>query len=238
MDSFQAAWDKGADYIETDVQISKDGHLFALHSVLPHEHIFDQGISTPLNQLDWQTICQLHTGRHRNGRIPLLEEILHCLPPTRQTPWQLNIEIKGAQGVGQEYDGHRLLEKLALVAAPFSRNILWSSFCVEHIMRMSSLLPASQFGILFSEQAQPRPIYSNHAPEWEYHYLPWSEHSLNTLSEYLDPAKTWVHPETSTLNPNTIRLAQEWKGINSWSLFAPPPDIPYPSVFSHITDYL
>lgn len=133
LESIADAFAKGADYIETDAVISGDGVVFSLHNVVPKDHYFGETLpSGLLNTLPFSEIESLSTGRCQNGKITRFSEILACVAKAdpKTLPWAMNIEIKGVQGSGQNYEANDYLTKLAETVKNSSLDttrILWSS---------------------------------------------------------------------------------------------------------------
>src|SRR6218665_2753794 len=76
-ESVQAAFVGRADYVEIDAVMSADGVLFTLHNVVVKDHFFGATFpSAPLNTLPFADIATFKTGRHANGRIAPLSEVL------------------------------------------------------------------------------------------------------------------------------------------------------------------
>ncbi len=230
--SIDMAFKSGASYIETDAVMSKDGIIFALHNVVPEDHFF--GYEKPkhfLNDMKFNDIDQYRTGRTGKGRLALFDDVLALCHSHDQKdlPWVINIELKGVQGSGQVYERNNYLEKVAETikrSAISPSRILWSSFCLENIIRMSQIFPASHFGMLFSEKPQPRAIYLNHADDPHYQYLPFDQASIKLVTQewrqhaHARSVLGYAHPEITTVTPQMItQCAAYTLGINSWSLF-------------------
>jgi glycerophosphoryl diester phosphodiesterase len=237
-ESLLEAWKKGADYVEVDAQVSQDGIPFLLHSVIPKEHIFKNPPKKYLNHLSWHTISKLKTGPKAKGKITTLKDALENMPCVKETPWTINIELKGVQKSNQPNENHRFFEQIGTIAEKFQTRILWSSFCLASLFKMQNLLPHSHYGVLFGVSNQPEPLYLTKKKHPHYQALPFTENSLNLIKERFNPKKTWLHPEAKTLHQVTKENMEDWKGINTWCLFAKSPDNAPPNVYSHITDYL
>jgi len=90
--SVELAWCLGADAVEVDVRLTRDGRIVAIH-----DETTDRTAGTHLEVAtthSWQ-LRRLDVGRHKHPkfageRIPYLEEVLRTVPPGRQ----LFVEIK------------------------------------------------------------------------------------------------------------------------------------------------
>ncbi len=230
LQSVAAGFDAGAAYVEIDAQLSADGIAFVLHNVVPEDHFL--GIHKPdtlLNNLNFTEIAQFKTGRFENGEVATLSDMLALIderdPET--APWAVNIEIKGVQGSGQEFEKNDFLNILAdtvNASAVAPERILWSSFCLQNIIAMSHLMPGAHFGLLFSDEAQARPIYADHCDEFKYRYLPLDaahlEQAKNRWHETAAPqaALTYAHPEITTVTSDMIdAVAAHGMGLNVWA---------------------
>lgn len=231
-ESVTAAYAAGADYVEIDAVMSADGVLFTLHNVVPADHFF--GAARPagmLNQLPFDEIARYGTGRGGLGKITPLAEVLEAISKAspKTLPWDVNIEIKGVQGSDQPIEVNGYIKNLANVvknsALPVER-VLFSSFALHNVMAMSHELPKAQYGMLFGEKSDPRPIYADRRDNPSCQYLPYNPaHTAIVKGLWGEGASAkselgYFHPEFASLNPDTIMLADRHDaGINSWALF-------------------
>lgn len=232
LESIKTAFDHGADYIETDAVMSADGVIFTLHNVVPKDHFFASTIPPKLlNTMDFAEIQKYNIGRENTGKIARLSDVLNLIAQIdpKTLPWAINIEIKGVQGSGQDYEDKAYIANLAKTVEesnlPADR-ILWSSFSMENIIRMSYKFPESKFGMLFSEKEQPRAIYANHQHDFRFQYLPFEMNYMDMIQdEWLlsacpDAVLEYAHPEIMTVTPEKIAaLAGDGFGLNVWALF-------------------
>lgn len=232
LESIKAAFENGADYIETDAVMSADGVLFTIHNVVPKDHFFaDDRPRDLLNTLPYAEISPYKTGRYNNGTVARLDDVLNHIAAVdpRTLPWSINIEIKGVQGSGQDYEENDYLHKLVKTvenSALGTDRILFSSFSLENIIRVSHALPSAHYGMLFSEKDQPRGIYRNHTDDFRYQYLPFKTDSIRQVLEQWQKAAhpsarlEYLHPEIMTVTPDIIyNIAQMNLGLNVWALF-------------------
>ena len=90
--SVELAWHLGADAVEVDVRLTRDGRIVAIH-----DETTDRTAGTHLEvaATDSSQLRLLDVGRHKHSkfagaRIPYLEEVFQTVPPGRQ----LFVEIK------------------------------------------------------------------------------------------------------------------------------------------------
>ena len=84
--SMKLAWEQGADAIELDVWLSKDGQLVVYHDADTKR--FD-GTERKISDLTWEEMQRLDVGewkgaQFKNERIPTLESVLAKVPPGRR----------------------------------------------------------------------------------------------------------------------------------------------------------
>jgi glycerophosphoryl diester phosphodiesterase len=232
VESVVKAFENGADYIETDAVMSEDGILFAIHNVVPKDHFFTPDMPPALlNKMKFADIQKFRTGHRHNGMIQPFGEMLDAIAKhdPKTLPWAMNIEVKGVQGSGQNYEANDYLDRLAKTIRESDlppERILWSSFSLANVLAMSRHFPQSQFGMLFSEKPEPRAIYADHQDDPRYQYLPFNPAQIDFT------ARTWqveadanaklgyLHPEVATITLDTITSAKQYGlGINCWALF-------------------
>lgn len=232
LESIIAAYVAGADYVEIDAVMSADGVLFTLHNVVPADHFFAAAKpAAMLNQMTFDEIKRFGTGRGDNGRIMPLSDILQAIAEVspKTLPWDVNIEIKGVQGSDQPIEKNDYIKNLASVVKnsplPIDR-VLFSSFALHNVMAMSHELPKAQYGMLFGEKPDPRPIYADHRDNPSCQYLPFNPaHTAIVKGLWGEGAAPraelgYFHPEFASITPDTIMLADKHDvGINSWALF-------------------
>lgn len=231
VESVKAAFAAGVDYVEIDAVMSADGEIFTLHNVVPADHFFGAAPAGLLNTLPFADIARFKTGRHATGRVAPLPEMLaliHDISPAT-LPWDVNIEIKGVQGSGQPVETNDFIARLAAVvqASPLPvERVLFSSFALHNIAAMSHVLPEAQYGMLFGDKPDPRPIYTDRQDDPACQYLPYTgAYADRTMALWREGAARGVplgyfHPEFASLTPDSVMLADRHAvGINSWALF-------------------
>lgn len=230
--SVAAAFKAGASYVEIDAVLSADGVPFVLHNVVPDDHFF--GPEKPqanLNLLPFADIAKHKTGRFENGNVARLDDMLANIKQhaSKNSDWFVNIELKGVQGSGQNFETNDYLNIVAQTVqqsgiAP--DKILFSSFALQNIVGMSYLLPNAQFGMLFAEKPEPRAIYADHQTDLSYNYLPFDVNHTNFVETtwagqaHSQAVLGFANPEVQTITKDMIAhiKAKNW-GINTWVLF-------------------
>ena len=152
--AFQMAADMGADGVELDIQMTKDGVI-----VVCHDETIDR-TSTGKGWLKDYTFDELRRLDFSNGnaayegtKIPTMEEVLDLLDPTGLT---INIELK--TGI-IFYD--RIEEKiLELVRRKgWQDRVIYSSFNHYTVCRIKELDPSAKVGLLYGDGPIDMPGY-------------------------------------------------------------------------------
>jgi glycerophosphoryl diester phosphodiesterase len=235
LQSVEAAFKAGVSYVEIDAGRSADRVLFVLHNVVPDDHFF--GPNKPqakLNLLPFADIASHNTGRFEKGKVARLDDMLSTIKhhAPSNSAWVVNIELKGVQGSGQNFEANDYLAQVANCVqqsgiAP--DKVLFSSFALQNIIGMSHLLPNAQFGMLFAEKPEPRGIYADHTTDLRYNYLPFDVAHTNFVeTTWAEQAHKqailgFANPEVQTITKDMIAhvKAKNW-GINAWGLFEQP----------------
>ena len=155
MQAFDCAMTMGADGIELDVQLTKDGELVVCHDETidrtsdGHGNIRDYTLSE-LRQFDFS---RPHPEQGRT-RIPLLKDVLDLIKNEKVT---LNIELK--TGVVR-YPG--IEQKTVEMVHEFGLEdrIWYSSFNHESVLLAHELAPASHCGYLLGQPILSMPEYA------------------------------------------------------------------------------
>ncbi len=144
--SFQKAIDMGADGIEFDVQLTKDGEIVICH---------DEKIDRTSDRKGWLKDYTLKELKQFNFSkphpefgfvdIPTLEELLALMKPTNLT---LNIELK--TGVIY-YDGLEETTVQLVKKYDMEERVIYSSFNHYSLQKLKTLFPEAQIGLLMSD---------------------------------------------------------------------------------------
>ncbi len=150
--AFNAAIDDGADGIETDVHLSKDGHLIIMHDELVDRTTNGSG---QIQDLTLAELRQLDAGswfdaQYAGETIPTLDEVVQLLI-ARNFKGIFNLELKTNK---IHYDGIE-----TLVADYFNHHdvpfkLVYSSFYGKSIERLHALQPDAEFDSLFKAKQQ------------------------------------------------------------------------------------
>lgn len=146
LEAFQKAVDMGADGVELDVQLSKDGKLVVIHDETLNRVSDGKGYvkDYTLNELKKFDVSKT-ISEYGTVRIPTLEEVLELLRPTDLT---INIECK--TGVffypGLEKKVVKLVEDMHM-----TERIWCSSFNHESVLKVQRLCPEMKTGFLISD---------------------------------------------------------------------------------------
>ena len=151
MAAYRRAVDDGADGIELDVHLSRDGRLVCHHD--PSVPV-PGGTSVLIRDTPYADLQAL--GDDEDARIPVLEEVLDLLRPTALA---LNVEVKNGPVV---YPG---IEE-ALVrfhrASGMGERIVYSSFNHFTLLELGRLIPDAPIAPLYSEGLVDPWVYLRH----------------------------------------------------------------------------
>lgn len=144
MYAFQKAYDYGADGVELDIQLSKDGEVVIIHDETVDRTTNGTGhvIDFTLEELRALKILEKNTGLLTEQQIPTLKEYLSW---ASDKDFWTNIELKTKkfQYEGIEEKTLRLLKEHGL-----DSKVLISSFNVQTIRRFKQLDPKIKCGLL------------------------------------------------------------------------------------------
>jgi len=143
IEAFSLAIEQGADCLELDVHLSKDGEIVVAHD----EHL--ERVSDGTGHINDYSLDELKTfnfGRLFPGnkyKIPTLSEVFTLVKPTGLS---LNIELKG---VTRLY--HKLPGKLITLAKEHNMEdrIIYSSFNHYFLQQMKKTIPSIKIGLLY-----------------------------------------------------------------------------------------
>lgn len=145
MPAFQTALDMGADGVELDCQLTRDGHLVVIHDSTLKRTTGTDGLvkDYTLSQLRHLDAGGWFNPRFAGERIPTLEDVL-ALARDRLV---VNVEIKN---LPYRYAGieARLLAAIRQNAFPLDRLIV-SSFDHESLIRIQAMEPRVTVAALF-----------------------------------------------------------------------------------------
>lgn len=157
MEAFTLAQKMGADGIELDVHLTKDGHI-----VVAHDETLERCSSGSGRIVD-HTLSELLSydfskgfDNYSNLRIPTLEHVLEFL---KSTPMTLNIEIKSGIVIyeGIEEKTLNLVKKMGM-----EDRVIYSSFNHYSLMLLRKLDSTAPVGLLYSEAMVDPYVYAKH----------------------------------------------------------------------------
>ena len=155
LEAFRMGAEQGADGVELDVQLSKDGQLVVIHDETidrvsdGHGYVRDY----TLEELKKFVFNKTHP-EYADARIPTLGEVYDLLKPLGL---EINVEIK--TGI-YFYPG--IEEKLYLLEKEkgMQGKIIYSSFNHYSVMKMREYDPAARTGLLYADGFQDVPGYA------------------------------------------------------------------------------
>ena len=152
--AFKLAAEQGADGVELDVQLTKDGEI-----VVCHDETIDRTSSQKGLVVDY-TLEELKSFDFSNGnsayegvQIPTMREVFELLVPTSLT---INIELK--TGI-IFYDIEKKIVDLAEECG-FKDRVIYSSFNHASVMKIRKYDPNAYIGLLYSDGPVDMPAYA------------------------------------------------------------------------------
>jgi glycerophosphoryl diester phosphodiesterase len=231
-ESVRQAFQKGCDFVEVDVVLTKDNIPVCLHNVIPEDHFFDKIPDRPINMLNYNELLKYECGRTKKSQVSTLEQILEVTHNNSQRTlsFDINIELKGIQSSNQKATR---LDDFCRVVAETLRNskletprILISSFCLEMLIVMMQEIPECQYGMLFAEINGSKPLFSDHQRDFAFASINFSMDNLKKIENHcentnIDPANIkYLHPEIKTIDSEILNYSiGQGKQINTWSLY-------------------
>lgn len=155
LEAFALAVRQGADGVELDVQMTKDGELVVIHDETidrtsgGHGRVMDHTLSG----LKKMKFNRTHP-EYENAAIPTLEEVYELLKPAGL---EINVEIK--TGIIFYPEIEKRLCRLEQEKGMEGR-IIYSSFNHYSAMKMKELNPRARAGLLYSDGFQNVPQYA------------------------------------------------------------------------------
>ena len=202
LEAFRLAVEMGADGVELDVHMTKDGQLAVIHDErvdrtsdgtgLVAEHTLEQ-----LQTLDFS--CGMEA--YRGAKMPVLAQVYELLKPTALT---VNVEVKCDVII---YDG--IWDKLAALEREMGMQgrVIYSSFNHYVLLKMRECLPDCPIGLLYSCGLVDPWLYAKHlgANALHPHYL-----ALRApgLAEGCKEAGIALHPWTVNTREGVLGCAK------------------------------
>ncbi len=143
--AFELAYQQGADGIELDVHLSKDGQLIVLHDFTVDHTTNGTGMANTMTLAD---LKQLDAGfkfgaQFQGTRIPTLDEVFEAVG----SKLLINVEIKS---ITEETDGVEQVTADCIQRHHLESSIIVSSFNPLALKRFRAILPEVAIGYLFA----------------------------------------------------------------------------------------
>lgn len=140
--AFQKAIETGADGMELDVHLTRDGEVVVIHDEQVDRTTDGVGFVKDHSLAELRCLNAAHGWRTAPQRIPTLEEYLEWIAPTGL---QSNIELKTGMF---DYDGieekvWKLIERFGL-----KDRVILSSFHAQTLLRLKAIAPEASCGLL------------------------------------------------------------------------------------------
>lgn len=146
LEAFALAMEQGADGIELDVQLTKDGELVVIHDETINRVSDQRGLvrDYTLEELKKVSVSN-HFHEYPNVRIPTLKQVLELVKPGKM---DVNIELK--TGI---YWYPAIEEKVLKLVKEYEMEdrVIYSSFNHFSIQRIKALAPAAETAYLFGD---------------------------------------------------------------------------------------
>lgn len=146
LEAFALAMEQGADGIELDVQLTKDGEVVVLH-----DETIDR-VSNRTGFVGVYTLAKLkefsfdnHMEAYRDAKIPTLREVLQLVKPSNM---QVNIELKTGIFWYPEIE-EKVIE--VVKESGMQERIIYSSFNHYSVQRIKELDPDAETAYLYSD---------------------------------------------------------------------------------------
>lgn len=209
--AFDEALDAGADFIELDVHLSRDGIPIVVHDAeITSRHYVDSNgrrIDTPVSvhQLDARELCALEAGRVRQSEFPLqklahglkiqtLEEVFEWRK-TNGSRCEINIEIKREPNVS-DADVGLMVSSVVQVAKRYQalQSSLFQSFDHLVLLELKRQVPKSKRAVLF-------------------------EASTDYIRQAIEFGADFVSPDYSLVTEELVRQCHQAKiGLVPWTV--------------------
>ena len=163
-EAFSAAIEQGADGIELDVHLTKDGEIVVAHDARLERVSNGTGY---INDYTLEELKTLNFNKLFPGspvcRIPTLAGVFSLVKPT---PLTVNIELKTTERLYPE-----LAEKLIALAHEYGmgERIIYSSFNHYSLLELKKLEPAAKTGLLYELGMVDPWVYANYVKAYAIH---------------------------------------------------------------------
>ena len=150
MAAFRRAVELGADMIELDVQLTRDGEVVVFHDATLERTTDGAG---PLSALTLAELRRLDAGRwfgaaFAGERVPTLAEVLAAVP------LPVNVELKPER----DDDGLEARALAVVERAGAAQRVVFSSFAGHALERLRARAPSATLAILWEQEPVPHAI--------------------------------------------------------------------------------
>ncbi len=210
--AFKKAYESGADGVELDVQLSKDGVPVIIHDSTVDRTTNGSGKISDLSLKEIRFLNAAATfTEFEKQTIPTLEEYFEWV---QDKLFVTNIEMKTYEN---EYEGIEQKVVQLLQQYKMEEKIIVSSFNYQTIERIKALAPELKCGLLtidFQTLEQAKEFMPN---------LHIEQHALNAPSNLIDYAKNlgvdYFHPSYCSFTPEVAKqITDRGLGINIWTV--------------------
>lgn len=146
MAAFRLAVEQGAEGIELDIQMSRDGELVVIHDEALDRTTNGKGLVASYTAAELRSFdASNHFTQYRGEPLPFLRDVLAYLAPTAL---ELNIELKNGLFFyeGMEEKAVQLVREYGM-----ERRVVFSSFNHYSLVKLANLAPDIERGILYGE---------------------------------------------------------------------------------------
>lgn len=189
MEAFIQAYYKGFDGVETDVHMTRDGHLVLIHDEKINRTSDGKGYvkDMTLSELRQYNFCYEKSGRYP---IPTLKELLEFI---QDKDFLVNIELKTDV---IHYEG--IEEKVYQMVKDYGveNQIYYSSFYLPSVLKIKQLDPEAYVGYLMEKNYKKKTLelYTNHIQAYHPRYNYLNEKRIKELKENDICIGTWTVP--------------------------------------------
>ena len=182
LDAFLLAIEQGADGIELDVQLSKDGVPVVIHDETVDRVTGQSGFvkDFTLHELKEMVVLRERFAKYRDAHIPTLREVLDAVRPSGIA---VNIELK--TGI---YWYPEIEQKVAdlVKASGMEDKVIYSSFNHYSIQQIKKIVPDAETAYLYSDVILNVEDYAENTGVDGLHPAVYHVKMADFLKEYLD----------------------------------------------------
>ncbi len=180
MAAFRLAAEQGADGLELDVHMSRDGQLVVIHDETLQRTTRASGLVVQRTAAELSSVdAGKRFPAYKGEPVPKLEEVLELV---RDAGLQVNIELKSGRTpyLGMEKEAVRLVRRFGLESCT-----VFSSFAHTRLSKLKELAPEIETAVLF-------------------------KHSIPNLSAYVRSLGAGsLHPHYRIVTPDLIETARQ-----------------------------